>query len=379
MLLARSVERGERLARGAAVAAACFAALVWVDGVVFEDRLVDRVLATGDVTRTLAPGPLLPFVAVGALSAWVLAVWLVLPGASLEQRDMRQLVTIGGGLLVPAGANDSLLDAGLITSVPLVDLACLLTLIVIGVVLSRRTRVAFGDTRARIEEQTRELSRRHALLAERERREALGTLCSGLGHEINNPLTVVTINLDRLEELLVEVDASGRAIDLVRAALADAGVINDAVVSVGEPDGADTGEEAEPPSSETRGTLRVLVIDDEPAVARALARLLRRCEVTIAGDAEEALALARSRSFERVLCDVMMPRKNGVDVYRSLRNEGLLDGTVFAFMTGGAFSTELARLVRETGVPVIHKPIDQASLESVIGPLAQDCTRSVQA
>jgi two-component system, OmpR family, response regulator MprA len=69
---------------------------------------------------------------------------------------------------------------------------------------------------------------------------------------------------------------------------------------------------------------RVLVVDDEPAVRRALERALRleAYEVELASDGEEALdALARSPA-DAVILDVLMPRLDGLEVCRRMRRAG---------------------------------------------------------
>ncbi len=69
---------------------------------------------------------------------------------------------------------------------------------------------------------------------------------------------------------------------------------------------------------------RVLVVDDEPAVQRALERALRleSHDVILAGDGEQALdALARSPA-DAVILDVMMPRLDGLEVVRRMRLAG---------------------------------------------------------
>ena len=69
---------------------------------------------------------------------------------------------------------------------------------------------------------------------------------------------------------------------------------------------------------------RVLVVDDEPAVRRALERALalERHEVVAAADGEEALdALVRSPP-DAVILDVMMPRLDGLEVCRRMRAAG---------------------------------------------------------
>jgi two-component system, OmpR family, response regulator MprA len=70
---------------------------------------------------------------------------------------------------------------------------------------------------------------------------------------------------------------------------------------------------------------RVLVVDDEPAVRTALERALRldAYEVEVAADGREALdRLADGTPPDAVVLDVAMPRIDGLEVCRRLRDAG---------------------------------------------------------
>ncbi|MGI8413660.1 MAG: response regulator transcription factor [Solirubrobacteraceae bacterium] len=69
---------------------------------------------------------------------------------------------------------------------------------------------------------------------------------------------------------------------------------------------------------------RVLVVDDEPAVRRALERALalERYEVALAADGEEALDALASAPADVVILDVAMPRLDGLEVCRRMRQAG---------------------------------------------------------
>jgi two-component system response regulator MprA len=70
--------------------------------------------------------------------------------------------------------------------------------------------------------------------------------------------------------------------------------------------------------------MRVLVVDDEPAVREALERALRLhgYQVTLAADGDEVLELAARTSPEAIVLDVLMPRLDGLAACRRLRAEG---------------------------------------------------------
>jgi two-component system response regulator MprA len=69
---------------------------------------------------------------------------------------------------------------------------------------------------------------------------------------------------------------------------------------------------------------RVLVVDDEPAVRRALERALRleSYDVALAADGEEALDSLATAPADAVILDVLMPRLDGIEVVKRMRQAG---------------------------------------------------------
>ena len=69
---------------------------------------------------------------------------------------------------------------------------------------------------------------------------------------------------------------------------------------------------------------RVLVVDDEPAVRRALERALSldNYDVELAADGQEALDALAASPADAVVLDVMMPRIDGLEVARRMRHAG---------------------------------------------------------
>ena len=67
--------------------------------------------------------------------------------------------------------------------------------------------------------------------------------------------------------------------------------------------------------------MRILVIEDEKKVAKALRERLEaeHYEVLMAADGEEGLLLASQGSFDLVLLDLMLPRRDGIAVLTALR------------------------------------------------------------
>ena len=65
---------------------------------------------------------------------------------------------------------------------------------------------------------------------------------------------------------------------------------------------------------------RVLVVDDETGIQSALSRILEyeRYQVTIAGNAPEAIERVREGGVDLVLMDVKMPGMDGVDAFKAM-------------------------------------------------------------
>ena len=74
---------------------------------------------------------------------------------------------------------------------------------------------------------------------------------------------------------------------------------------------------------ERTGTLKVLVVEDDPTVREVLSTLLgfEGCDVELAEDGESGLEVAGRVHPDVVLLDIMMPGLDGYDVCRSLKAE----------------------------------------------------------
>nr|WP_277997940.1 response regulator transcription factor [Moorella glycerini] len=69
--------------------------------------------------------------------------------------------------------------------------------------------------------------------------------------------------------------------------------------------------------------MRILVVEDETFLARTLARCLQEegYAVDIAYDGEEGVAFAETVIYDLIILDLMLPRLDGMEVIRRLRNE----------------------------------------------------------
>lgn len=112
---------------------------------------------------------------------------------------------------------------------------------------------------------------------------------------------------------------------------------------------------------------RLLVVDDEPAVARALGRILQPHDVVIAQGGQEALdVLAGDPSFDAIVCDLMMPGVSGIDLYESLLSTAPDLARRVVFVSGGAFTPRARDFIERHGVEVIDKPCDATKLHAAV-------------
>jgi len=121
-----------------------------------------------------------------------------------------------------------------------------------------------------------------------------------------------------------------------------------------------------------RGRAKVLVADDIEAVAEAVSLCLQEqgYEVLTAFDGEEALALARAEEPDLMVLDVMMPKGDGYQVARHVREDeraGLLSKrTRILMLTSPPAEKEWEELLQTwSGADeVIYKPFD---LQELVG------------
>ena len=119
------------------------------------------------------------------------------------------------------------------------------------------------------------------------------------------------------------------------------------------------GAERAPKAPFEKGTrARVLVVEDEPTVARLIADVLEdegmRVEVLLGG--REALERAARKSYDLVICDMKMPGLDGEHFYRSLARNGNSLRERFLFVTGDVMGAHTQEFLRRNKLPHVAKP-----------------------
>jgi CheY-like chemotaxis protein len=114
----------------------------------------------------------------------------------------------------------------------------------------------------------------------------------------------------------------------------------------------------QPISLEAFKGLRVLVVEDEPALAVAVAEALEDAGFTVerAGDGEEGLNRLADAAYDLIVCDLKMPRIDGMQFYRAMAAATPALARRVIFVTGDVAGTDAERFLEETGCRWLSKP-----------------------
>ncbi|MGE0546303.1 MAG: response regulator [Kofleriaceae bacterium] len=123
-------------------------------------------------------------------------------------------------------------------------------------------------------------------------------------------------------------------------------------------------------TSTTKATRRgnILVIDDEPMLAKAVQRALSaEHDVTTFHNAQDALRkILDGARFDVILCDLMMPEMTGMDFHTELRKVAADQADKVIFLTGGAFTPRARQFLDEIANQRVEKPFEAAHLKALI-------------
>jgi len=133
--------------------------------------------------------------------------------------------------------------------------------------------------------------------------------------------------------------------------------------------------EAEPrsPAFESRKGACVLVVEDEPTVARLIADVLEdegMC-VTVLLDGHEALECAKRESYDLVICDMKMPGLDGQHFYKSLERDGNPLRERFLFVTGDIIGMQTREFLERHRLPHVAKPFRVEELTEKVRAVLQ--------
>jgi two-component system phosphate regulon response regulator PhoB len=125
-----------------------------------------------------------------------------------------------------------------------------------------------------------------------------------------------------------------------------------------------------------------LIVDDEPDIRSVISFILDRAgfEVREESDGEAGLATAKEIRPVVVLLDWMMPRMNGIEVCRALRQNADQDSAIVIFLTAKAQESDIDLGLAAGAQDYIMKPFRPALLVSRVQALvaqAEYCSEAL--
>jgi CheY-like chemotaxis protein len=126
-------------------------------------------------------------------------------------------------------------------------------------------------------------------------------------------------------------------------------------------------------SFDSREVPRVLVVEDEPTVARLIADVLEDegMQVDVLLDGREALDRAARVSYDLVICDMKMPGLDGQHFHKSLqRTKNPLSGR-FLFVTGDVIAAQTREFLERNHLPHVAKPFRVEELTEKVREVLQ--------
>jgi len=104
--------------------------------------------------------------------------------------------------------------------------------------------------------------------------------------------------------------------------------------------------------------VRILIIEDEELVAEIIKDFIKgEIEVTFDNvkSAEEGLDLTKKNQYNLIIADYVLPKMNGAEFARKIREEGIAENTPIVFVTGSLESCKES-LSDLSNVSFIEKP-----------------------
>lgn len=117
----------------------------------------------------------------------------------------------------------------------------------------------------------------------------------------------------------------------------------------------------------------ILVVDDDHAILKFVTLILENegYRVVSARDGEEGLQKVREAPPDLVLADIIMPRKNGYQLCRAIKEDSRLRSLPVLFLSGKSQPSDRFWAKRVGGDGFLAKPFDPADLLREIAALLQ--------
>ena len=119
---------------------------------------------------------------------------------------------------------------------------------------------------------------------------------------------------------------------------------------------------------------RVLVIDDDDDLRVLIVRVVEQASYAVdsASDGQAGLDRLAERTYDVIVCDLRMPRMDGVTFYREVERRDPVAARRVVFMTTHVRTEEYMDFLRGIHAPVLNKPFTldefRSTLARMVGP-----------
>ncbi len=112
----------------------------------------------------------------------------------------------------------------------------------------------------------------------------------------------------------------------------------------------------------------ILLVEDEPVIRELVRSMLSdgAVEVVCAANGIEGLKLAKSRPFQLVLMDVVLPQLDGISVCRILKSDAATSGMPLYMLTAKAKKSDVESATMAGADGYIHKPFKGTELMALV-------------
>ncbi len=104
---------------------------------------------------------------------------------------------------------------------------------------------------------------------------------------------------------------------------------------------------------------KILIVDDEPAMREAGARMLQRrlrAHISTCDNGQDAIAFTKSNPFDLILLDLSIPIRNGWEVIEEIRKFNM-DVLIYVVTGKPQFSSEEQLIINSKTSGAYHKPV----------------------
>ncbi|MBI2403177.1 MAG: response regulator [Gemmatimonadetes bacterium] len=117
----------------------------------------------------------------------------------------------------------------------------------------------------------------------------------------------------------------------------------------------------------------ILIVDDDEGVRKSFSRALERAGymVMAVDNGLAAFAELQRHHYRAIVCDIHMPFLEGRTLFDELRKDYPQMAQRVVFATGWGEHDEVGPFLRNSGRPVLHKPVDLKELVATVRGVAE--------